>query len=98
MHIYIVLNINSHICCISAQVRQYVTCGECHKRRVVYCRHHLTAAQSRQVEMAQDTLSFTCGSSLFPDGHDLQDEIFVREGLTSQTKIETTYYSGTSTI
>ncbi|XP_045170159.2 uncharacterized protein LOC123532688 [Mercenaria mercenaria] len=77
----------------ATQVRQHVSCQECGKRRVVYCRHRLSAEQSRQIMTLQDSVSFTCGSSLFPESHPLHDEIFVREGLNCQTDIETTYYS-----
>ncbi|XP_052249975.1 uncharacterized protein LOC127858198 isoform X2 [Dreissena polymorpha] len=77
----------------AAQARRYILCADCRKRRVVYSRTKLTVDQCRQLELLDDAVIYTCGSAIFPEEHDLHEQVFVREGLSCQTEIETTYYS-----
>ncbi|WAQ99786.1 hypothetical protein MAR_024159 [Mya arenaria] len=75
------------------QVRDFIVCQECRKRRVVYCSHKMSAAQKTQLARLQDLEVYTCGSSLFPSFHPLHGEVFVREALVCNMEIETSYYS-----
>ncbi|XP_052792019.1 uncharacterized protein LOC128226164 [Mya arenaria] len=77
----------------AAQVRDFIVCQECRKRRVVYCSHKMSAAQKTQLARLQDLEVYTCGSSLFPSFHPLHGEVFVREALVCNMEIETSYYS-----
>jgi hypothetical protein len=48
----------------------------------------------RSLDRVQEELIYTCGSSLFPEGHEFDKKLVVREGLDCNTTIETTYYAG----
>lgn len=77
-----------------AKVRNYVVCHDCGKRRVVYSAAKLTREQENAVSRVKEELLYSCCNPLFPGGN-FQDIIIVKEGISCQSPMETTYYSGT---
>ncbi|XP_062607327.1 uncharacterized protein LOC134269120 [Saccostrea cucullata] len=82
---------------IGGKVRSFIICCLCGKRRVVYSKERLSRLQITDIEEVQDNLLYTCGSSLFPEGHRCYDNVVVTEGLECATEMETTYYAGITT-
>lgn len=79
---------------IPGKVRSFIMCCLCGKRRVVYCKERLSRQQITDIEEVQDSLFYTCGSTLFPTGHRYHETIVVKYGLECTAEMETTYYAG----
>ena len=79
---------------VAAKVRYTIKCRDCEKPRVVYAGAQLDAEKLAEVKKAADSLLYTCGSPLFPSGHPLHDKVIMREALSCQSTMETTYYAG----
>ena len=73
--------------------RVFIPCSECGKRRVVYAAKRLTSREETSLQRVQEELQYTCGSPLLPSGP-LSDVLVVREGITCERPMESTYYSG----
>nr|XP_022308033.1 uncharacterized protein LOC111114036 [Crassostrea virginica] len=82
---------------VAGKVRSFVMCCLCGKRRVVYCKERLSRQQITDIEEVQDSLFYTCGSTLFPTGHRYHETIVVKEELECTAEMETTYYAGITT-
>lgn len=70
-----------------AQVRNYVVCHDCGKRRVVYSAAKLPREQEKEVIRVKEELLYSCGNPLFPGGN-FQDIIIVKEGISCQSPIQ----------
>nr|XP_022291791.1 uncharacterized protein LOC111103077 [Crassostrea virginica] len=82
---------------LQGKVRSFIMCCLCGKRRVVYCKEPLSRQQITDIEEVQDSLFYTCGSTLFPTGHRYHETIVVKYGLECTAEMETTYYAGITT-
>ncbi|POG66790.1 hypothetical protein GLOIN_2v1780201 [Rhizophagus irregularis DAOM 181602=DAOM 197198] len=54
---------------------------------------HLTEQQKQDLKLVLQTYTYTCGSPIFPDNHNLAQEIFVRVQISCDSPIELLYYS-----
>ena len=63
----------------------------------MYSQCALTPDQREVLLRREDDMIYSCGDSLFKEG-DLKDIVFVREALTCEMPIETSYFSGEETF
>lgn len=61
---------------------------DCGKRRVIYCKERLSTVMCRSLDRVQEEPHYTCGSPLFPEGHEFHNKLIVRESLDCETPIE----------
>ncbi|PKK65844.1 hypothetical protein RhiirC2_785563 [Rhizophagus irregularis] len=57
---------------ISTKVREFITCNECSK---------LTEQDGLEIKYAIENWPYTCGSTVFPQDHNLFDKVFVQEKI-----------------
>lgn len=75
-------------------MRGVIACVECGKARCVFSAESFTKTSHRDFMRVKDELMYTCGSKLFPDGHEQEKKVVVRQAQTCTSLIETLYYSG----
>ncbi|UZO20186.1 uncharacterized protein OCT59_011442 [Rhizophagus irregularis] len=78
---------------ISAKIREYIKCNSCRKIRCLYSNSHLIEQQKQDLKLVLQTYTYTCGSLIFSDDHNLAQEIFVRVQISCDSPIELLYYS-----
>ena len=76
----------------SQTARTAVYCVECLKGRVVYCKKRLGPEENRALTQVTEQYDFSCGATLFPEGHALRDIVLVRPLTTCATLMEVMYY------
>lgn len=72
-----------------------ITCGECLKTRYVYSAAKLLSSEVVAVNQTKEDL-YVCGSGFFPPDHSPSESIVVRQSITCQSPMETTYYSAST--
>ncbi|KAH3885705.1 hypothetical protein DPMN_009701 [Dreissena polymorpha] len=65
---------------VKAQVRAFITCRECGKRRLIYSAAKLTTPELSSVTRVDEELVYICGNPLFYAGIH-RDHIIAKEGL-----------------
>ncbi|CAB4406022.1 unnamed protein product [Rhizophagus irregularis] len=78
---------------INTKVREFITCNECSKVRCLFSGRQLTEQDGLEIRHAIENWPYTCGSTVFPQDHNLFDKVFVREKICCKTPMEFTYYS-----
>ncbi|POG62444.1 hypothetical protein GLOIN_2v1882875 [Rhizophagus irregularis DAOM 181602=DAOM 197198] len=78
---------------INNKVREFITCNECSKVRCLFSGRQLTEQDGLEIQHAIENWPYTCGSTVFPQDHNLFDKVFVREKICCKTPMEFTYYS-----
>ena len=82
-------------CALSAQTaRAAVTCVECRKPRIVYCKIKLDFRHKVMLARTVSSFEYSCGSELFPPGEKrkLAKSMTVRPNLSCADQIEVPYY------
>ena len=70
---------------IGGKIRDYIDCEDCRKRRCVYSDKVMSREEQEDYQQALDSYSYSCGASIFPDDHNLNEVVvivFVRTRLT----------------
>ncbi|XP_038063361.1 uncharacterized protein LOC119734068 [Patiria miniata] len=75
------------------KARMHVSCRECGKRRLVYSAKKPSSRERDAIIDMEDELSYQCGNSLFPPGHEKHSVHVSRESITCSSQIETAYYT-----
>lgn len=94
MHVFIIC-VTDPLTFFPARVRTFIICTECGKRRCIYCKQRLSREMLICIERLQEELVYSCGGSLLPNGHEFEEVLVIRQGLTCSSPIEITYYGGT---
>lgn len=78
---------------INTKIRRTITCEYCGKMRCIYSNVTLTNDEETKLQATLDGLSYSCGSQLLPEDHELSERLSVRLNLTCDSPIESTYFS-----
>jgi hypothetical protein len=78
---------------VSAKIRDYIKCNSCRKTRCLYSDSRLTEQENQDLNSVLQTYTYSCGSPIFPEDHDLAKKIFVRVRISCDSPIELLYYS-----
>ena len=75
------------------KVRDAVECVSCGKWRCVYAPTKPPRASTDQFYQAVDTLMYTCGAPILPEGHPVAEIFIVRQDISCSDPVEKQYYS-----
>ena len=75
------------------KVRYAVECVSCGKWRCVYAPTKPPRASTDQFHQAVDTLMYTCGAPILPEGHPVAEIFIVRRDISCSDPVEKQYYS-----
>jgi len=67
---------------VSSRVRCIMTCYEFFKPRCIYSKTKLTKDEQIALKRVQESLLYTCGSSIFPPNSAYHDTVCVKESFT----------------
>lgn len=76
----------------NVKVRDVILCSECSKPRCIFAEKKLTREQDELILRIKEESFYTCGDALVQDDSD-EVGMVVREGISCNSGIETTYYS-----
>jgi hypothetical protein len=78
--------------CSVQTARLIVSCVECEKPRVIYCKNSLSERQKISLATSMSQFDYTCGAALLPPSHSLCQKVMTRGSLVCALPLEIPYY------